>query len=145
MNFQAWVWVIVHLVSKHFLFMVHSFRISLPIDVYLWTVINSVPGMRMDYCIFGIKPFPFSQCTTLWFVLIILKIKWCWQINMKLEIFTSILSSKYRLPLISVALIQGWAMGGGAELTTACDFRYNKNCITSSISIISIHSDSVFP
>ncbi|XP_008831806.1 ethylmalonyl-CoA decarboxylase [Nannospalax galili] len=28
-----------------------------------------------------------------------------------------------RLPLISVALIQGWAMGGGAELTTACDFR----------------------
>nr|BAC26112.1 unnamed protein product [Mus musculus] len=28
-----------------------------------------------------------------------------------------------RLPLISVALVQGWAMGGGAELTTACDFR----------------------
>lgn len=28
-----------------------------------------------------------------------------------------------RLPLISVALIQGWAMGGGAEFTTACDFR----------------------
>ncbi|XP_045661549.1 ethylmalonyl-CoA decarboxylase isoform X2 [Ursus americanus] len=28
-----------------------------------------------------------------------------------------------RLPLISVALIQGWALGGGAELTTACDFR----------------------
>ncbi|XP_072499363.1 ethylmalonyl-CoA decarboxylase isoform X4 [Notamacropus eugenii] len=28
-----------------------------------------------------------------------------------------------RLPLISVALIQGKAMGGGAELTTACDFR----------------------
>lgn len=28
-----------------------------------------------------------------------------------------------RLPLISVALIQGRAMGGGAEFTTACDFR----------------------
>ncbi|XP_068933550.1 ethylmalonyl-CoA decarboxylase isoform X1 [Petaurus breviceps papuanus] len=28
-----------------------------------------------------------------------------------------------RLPLITVALIQGRAMGGGAELTTACDFR----------------------
>ncbi|XP_051031434.1 ethylmalonyl-CoA decarboxylase [Phodopus roborovskii] len=28
-----------------------------------------------------------------------------------------------RLPLISVALVQGWAMGGGAEFTTACDFR----------------------
>ncbi|XP_039736928.1 ethylmalonyl-CoA decarboxylase [Pteropus medius] len=28
-----------------------------------------------------------------------------------------------RLPLISVALIQGWALGGGAEFTTACDFR----------------------
>ncbi|KAK8760834.1 hypothetical protein V5799_027896 [Amblyomma americanum] len=27
------------------------------------------------------------------------------------------------LPLISVALIQGRALGGGAELTTACDFR----------------------
>ncbi|KAM6404878.1 ethylmalonyl-CoA decarboxylase isoform 2-T6 [Pluvialis apricaria] len=28
-----------------------------------------------------------------------------------------------RLPLISVALVQGRAVGGGAELTTACDFR----------------------
>uniref|UniRef100_A0A8C5XMQ4 Ethylmalonyl-CoA decarboxylase n=1 Tax=Microcebus murinus TaxID=30608 RepID=A0A8C5XMQ4_MICMU len=28
-----------------------------------------------------------------------------------------------RLPLISVALVQGRALGGGAELTTACDFR----------------------
>nr|XP_019585031.1 PREDICTED: ethylmalonyl-CoA decarboxylase isoform X1 [Rhinolophus sinicus] len=28
-----------------------------------------------------------------------------------------------RLPLISVALIQGWALGGGAEFLTACDFR----------------------
>ncbi|XP_055289896.1 ethylmalonyl-CoA decarboxylase isoform X3 [Moschus berezovskii] len=28
-----------------------------------------------------------------------------------------------RLPLISVALVQGWALGGGAEVTTACDFR----------------------
>ncbi|XP_044613347.1 ethylmalonyl-CoA decarboxylase isoform X1 [Equus asinus] len=28
-----------------------------------------------------------------------------------------------RLPLVSVALVQGRAMGGGAEVTTACDFR----------------------
>uniref|UniRef100_A0A8D0DQF0 Ethylmalonyl-CoA decarboxylase n=1 Tax=Salvator merianae TaxID=96440 RepID=A0A8D0DQF0_SALMN len=28
-----------------------------------------------------------------------------------------------RLPLISVAVVQGKALGGGAELTTACDFR----------------------
>uniref|UniRef100_A0A8D0GPB6 Ethylmalonyl-CoA decarboxylase n=1 Tax=Sphenodon punctatus TaxID=8508 RepID=A0A8D0GPB6_SPHPU len=28
-----------------------------------------------------------------------------------------------RLPLITVALIQGKALGGGSELTTACDFR----------------------
>ncbi|XP_069455120.1 ethylmalonyl-CoA decarboxylase isoform X5 [Ovis canadensis] len=28
-----------------------------------------------------------------------------------------------RLPLISVALVQGQALGGGAEVTTACDFR----------------------
>ncbi|KAK3572423.1 hypothetical protein QTP86_032641 [Hemibagrus guttatus] len=28
-----------------------------------------------------------------------------------------------RLPLISVALVEGKALGGGAELTTACDFR----------------------
>nr|XP_033793310.1 ethylmalonyl-CoA decarboxylase [Geotrypetes seraphini]XP_033793311.1 ethylmalonyl-CoA decarboxylase [Geotrypetes seraphini]XP_033793312.1 ethylmalonyl-CoA decarboxylase [Geotrypetes seraphini]XP_033793313.1 ethylmalonyl-CoA decarboxylase [Geotrypetes seraphini]XP_033793314.1 ethylmalonyl-CoA decarboxylase [Geotrypetes seraphini]XP_033793315.1 ethylmalonyl-CoA decarboxylase [Geotrypetes seraphini]XP_033793316.1 ethylmalonyl-CoA decarboxylase [Geotrypetes seraphini]XP_033793317.1 ethylmalon len=28
-----------------------------------------------------------------------------------------------RLPLISVALVQGKALGGGAELSTACDFR----------------------
>uniref|UniRef100_A0A8C8DK32 Ethylmalonyl-CoA decarboxylase n=1 Tax=Oryzias sinensis TaxID=183150 RepID=A0A8C8DK32_9TELE len=27
------------------------------------------------------------------------------------------------LPLISVALVEGNALGGGAELTTACDFR----------------------
>uniref|UniRef100_H9KUU8 Ethylmalonyl-CoA decarboxylase n=1 Tax=Bos taurus TaxID=9913 RepID=H9KUU8_BOVIN len=29
-----------------------------------------------------------------------------------------------RLPLISVALVQGRALGGGAEVTTACDFRF---------------------
>ncbi|PNI87336.1 ECHDC1 isoform 21, partial [Pan troglodytes] len=29
-----------------------------------------------------------------------------------------------RLPLISVALVQGWALGGGAEFTTACDFSF---------------------
>ncbi|XP_029959322.1 ethylmalonyl-CoA decarboxylase isoform X2 [Salarias fasciatus] len=28
-----------------------------------------------------------------------------------------------RLPLISVALVEGKALGGGSELTTACDFR----------------------
>ncbi|KAK0147659.1 Ethylmalonyl-CoA decarboxylase [Merluccius polli] len=28
-----------------------------------------------------------------------------------------------RLPLVSVALVEGRALGGGAELTTACDFR----------------------
>jgi len=28
-----------------------------------------------------------------------------------------------KLPMISVALIEGKAIGGGAELTTACDFR----------------------
>uniref|UniRef100_UPI00358E3EA8 ethylmalonyl-CoA decarboxylase-like n=2 Tax=Myxine glutinosa TaxID=7769 RepID=UPI00358E3EA8 len=28
-----------------------------------------------------------------------------------------------RLPILSVALVQGKALGGGAELTTACDFR----------------------
>ncbi|XP_038615437.1 ethylmalonyl-CoA decarboxylase [Tachyglossus aculeatus] len=35
----------------------------------------------------------------------------------------NILTRFMRLPLISVALIEGRAMGGGAELTTACDFR----------------------
>ncbi|CAH2249731.1 ethylmalonyl- decarboxylase isoform X1 [Pelobates cultripes] len=33
------------------------------------------------------------------------------------------LTRMQRLPLISVALIQGKAMGGGSELCTACDFR----------------------
>ncbi|XP_033126124.1 ethylmalonyl-CoA decarboxylase-like [Anneissia japonica] len=33
------------------------------------------------------------------------------------------LSRLQRLPLISVAAIDGRAMGGGAEITTACDFR----------------------
>ncbi|XP_009561187.2 ethylmalonyl-CoA decarboxylase isoform X1 [Cuculus canorus] len=35
----------------------------------------------------------------------------------------STLTRLMRLPLISVALVQGKAFGGGAELTTACDFR----------------------
>ncbi|NXX74607.1 ECHD1 decarboxylase, partial [Urocolius indicus] len=35
----------------------------------------------------------------------------------------STLTRLLRLPLISVALVQGKAIGGGAELTTACDFR----------------------
>ncbi|XP_041602572.1 ethylmalonyl-CoA decarboxylase isoform X1 [Vulpes lagopus] len=34
-----------------------------------------------------------------------------------------------RLPLISVALIQGRALGGGAEVTTACDFR-SHSCLS---------------
>lgn len=34
-----------------------------------------------------------------------------------------------RLPLISVALIQGWALGGGAEFLTACDFRNQKSLL----------------
>ncbi|KFQ60187.1 Ethylmalonyl-CoA decarboxylase, partial [Pelecanus crispus] len=35
----------------------------------------------------------------------------------------STLTRLMRLPLISVALVQGKALGGGAEVTTACDFR----------------------
>ncbi|KAM5283064.1 ethylmalonyl-CoA decarboxylase isoform 4-T8 [Hipposideros larvatus] len=38
----------------------------------------------------------------------------------------NILTRFMRLPLISVALIQGWALGGGAEFLTACDFRWIK-------------------
>nr|XP_054925258.1 ethylmalonyl-CoA decarboxylase-like [Dermacentor andersoni] len=38
-------------------------------------------------------------------------------------IMHSALMGLRELPLISVALIQGRALGGGAELTTACDFR----------------------
>ena len=33
------------------------------------------------------------------------------------------LTKLHQLPLISVALVQGKALGGGAELATACDFR----------------------
>ncbi|XP_032877115.1 ethylmalonyl-CoA decarboxylase [Amblyraja radiata] len=40
-----------------------------------------------------------------------------------------------RLPLISVALVQGRALGGGAEVTTACDFRL----MTSGSDICFIH------
>ncbi|XP_078505013.1 ethylmalonyl-CoA decarboxylase [Lissotriton helveticus] len=35
----------------------------------------------------------------------------------------STLTRLSRLPLVSVALVQGKALGGGAELSTACDFR----------------------
>ncbi|KAJ6660120.1 hypothetical protein lerEdw1_018046 [Lerista edwardsae] len=35
----------------------------------------------------------------------------------------NILTRLMRLPLITVALVQGRALGGGAELITACDFR----------------------
>ena len=33
------------------------------------------------------------------------------------------LTQLHQLPLVSVALVQGKALGGGAELATACDFR----------------------
>lgn len=39
------------------------------------------------------------------------------------EFMQNTLSRLLRLPLISLALIEGRALGGGAELTTACDFR----------------------
>ncbi|XP_051577568.1 ethylmalonyl-CoA decarboxylase [Myxocyprinus asiaticus] len=39
------------------------------------------------------------------------------------EFMQSTLTRLLRLPLISVALVEGRALGGGAELTTACDFR----------------------
>lgn len=35
----------------------------------------------------------------------------------------NVLTRLMRLPIISVALVQGRALGGGAEFTTACDFR----------------------
>ena len=33
------------------------------------------------------------------------------------------MNTKGRLPIISVAVVDGSAIGGGAELTTCCDFR----------------------
>lgn len=39
----------------------------------------------------------------------------------------NVTSRLLHLPLISVALIEGRALGGGAELTTACDFRLMHN------------------
>uniref|UniRef100_A0A3B3C9N3 Ethylmalonyl-CoA decarboxylase n=1 Tax=Oryzias melastigma TaxID=30732 RepID=A0A3B3C9N3_ORYME len=39
------------------------------------------------------------------------------------ECFWSVGENPHMLPLISVALVEGKALGGGAELTTACDFR----------------------
>ncbi|KAM4579994.1 ethylmalonyl-CoA decarboxylase isoform 2-T2 [Odontesthes bonariensis] len=46
------------------------------------------------------------------------------QDGMKMCMFMqSALTRLLRLPLISVALVEGKALGGGAELTTACDFR----------------------
>ena len=41
----------------------------------------------------------------------------------------------HRLPLISVAMIQGRALGGGAELATFCDFRL----VTETVSIGFVH------
>ncbi|XP_068087593.1 ethylmalonyl-CoA decarboxylase-like [Hyperolius riggenbachi] len=46
------------------------------------------------------------------------------QDGMKMCMFMqNTLTRLQRLPLISVALVQGKALGGGAELCTACDFR----------------------
>ncbi|XP_075937586.1 ethylmalonyl-CoA decarboxylase isoform X1 [Anarhichas minor] len=46
------------------------------------------------------------------------------QDGMKMCMFMqNALTRLLRLPLISVALVEGKALGGGAELTTACDFR----------------------
>ncbi|KAJ8411475.1 hypothetical protein AAFF_G00162830 [Aldrovandia affinis] len=46
------------------------------------------------------------------------------QDGMKMCMFMqNVLTRLLRLPLISVALVEGRALGGGAELTTACDFR----------------------
>lgn len=40
------------------------------------------------------------------------------------------LSRLYTLPLVSVALVHGVALGGGAELTTSCDYRIVTNDAT---------------
>ncbi|XP_068616461.1 ethylmalonyl-CoA decarboxylase [Brachionichthys hirsutus] len=46
------------------------------------------------------------------------------QDGMKMCMFMhNTLTRLLRLPLVSVALVEGRALGGGAELTTACDFR----------------------
>lgn len=39
------------------------------------------------------------------------------------QIMQNVLTRLYQLPLVSVALLSGKAIGGGAELSTACDFR----------------------
>ncbi|XP_057183004.1 ethylmalonyl-CoA decarboxylase [Triplophysa rosa] len=44
------------------------------------------------------------------------------------EFMQTTLTRLLRLPLISVALVEGKALGGGAELTTACDFRLMTSC-----------------
>ncbi|XP_069127547.1 ethylmalonyl-CoA decarboxylase-like [Argopecten irradians] len=43
------------------------------------------------------------------------------------EFMHETLTRLHRLPMVSMALVQGNAIGGGAELTTACDFRVMTN------------------
>lgn len=42
------------------------------------------------------------------------------------ELMQTATSRLFNLPLVSVAAIEGHALGGGAELATACDFRIMK-------------------
>ncbi|XP_051881027.1 ethylmalonyl-CoA decarboxylase isoform X2 [Pristis pectinata] len=46
---------------------------------------------------------------------------WIEDVHVHAEYFDK--TTECRLPLISVALVQGKALGGGAEVATACDFR----------------------
>lgn len=47
----------------------------------------------------------------------------CWACSPQCFHRTAYVPPKGRLPLISVAIVDGAAVGGGAELATCCDFR----------------------